>query len=198
MQWAMVQAKKKTAPKKKSAPKKSAKKASTAAQRQLARLVAGVSKVKDAAAFCDELFVALAERISELDAADEVVLYYLGTQLLEHEVSKGGFAQAFINLGVDSQFIEWARDGYKALAKPKAAAILKEALALAKKDASKLREVAKIAKGAKTARAVDAYIAYRQLGTFSALEDRAEADMFFSNKARLALVKKYQAHFAAL
>ncbi len=187
----------KTAPKK-TAPKKTAKaakKASTAAQRQLVRLVARVSSVKNATTFCDELFVALAERISELDAADEVVLYYLGTQLLEHEVSKGGFAQAFINLGADSQFIEWARDGYEALAKPKAAAILKEALALAKKDAARLREVAK---AAKTARGVDAYIAYRQLGTFSALEDRADTDMFISSKARLALVRKYQAHFAAL
>lgn len=190
----MAQAKKKSATKK-SATKKSAKKAPSAAQRKLRGLVARVSTVKDAGAFCDELFVALAERISELDAADEVILYYLGTQLLEHEVASGGFAQAFINLGTDSQFIEWAQHGYVALAKPKAAAILKEALALAKKDAAKLRAVAK---AQRTARGVDASIAYRQLGTFSDLEDRAEKDLFLTKTARLALVRKYQAHFAAI
>jgi hypothetical protein len=188
------------------AAKKSAKKSAvvkkspaklTKAQKRLQLLVGAVSKVpaKDKDAFCDNFFVALSERISELDAAEEYVLYYLGTELLEREVANGGFAQAFINLGLDSQFVTWAQQGYRALKKPKAAAVLATAIKLARKDSAKL---AQIAKAAGTKRGIDAYIAYRQLGTFSKVEDAAEKDLFFTSSARIALIKKYREHFATL
>ena len=206
----MAAAKKKSAKKTSAAPaKKAAKPAkksaigvklakpakATPAQKRLHALVATVASVKDADAFCDKFFVALSERINELNAAEEYILYYLGTEILEREVESGGFVLAFINLGRDSQFIDWAKDGYRALGKPKAAALLQKALLLAKKDE---KDLLALAKAVGTKRGIDAYLAYRAKGTFSALEDQAEKDLFFTKKARVGLVKKYKVHFAAL
>jgi len=78
--------------------------------------------------FDDQLWLLLTNRITEpsqLDNYPQPVGVYLASRWLQWEVGNGGFAQAAYNI---PQWFEMAAIGYAALGKPKAVALIKEAL----------------------------------------------------------------------
>ena len=78
--------------------------------------------------FDDEMWFLLSERItdpSQLDNYPQPVGVYLASRWLQWEVGNGGFAQAAYNI---PEWFETAASGYAALNKPKAVALIKEAL----------------------------------------------------------------------
>jgi len=78
--------------------------------------------------FDDALWVLLSGRItdpSQLDSYPHPVGVYLASRWLQWEVGNGGFAQAAYNI---PEWFEMAAIGYAALGKPKAVALIKEAL----------------------------------------------------------------------
>src|SRR5215813_1372116 len=78
--------------------------------------------------FDDALWVLLSGRItdpSQLDNYPHPVGVYLASRWLQWEVGNGGFAQAAYNI---PEWFEMAAIGYAALGKPKAVALIKEAL----------------------------------------------------------------------
>ncbi len=137
----------------------------------------------------EAFFVALKTRIAEVDAAEEVVLFYLATELVEYEVNNGGFAQTFMNLGIESQWEDWAIQGYALFEKPQARDLLVRAAALGRKEQARIE---------KAAESLESASAYFKRKTFAALDREAGKAMFISSAERMELVRKNQTFFAAL
>jgi hypothetical protein len=90
-------------------------------------------------AFDDALWLLLSDRIadpSQLDRYPPPVGVYLASRWLEWEVGNGGFAQAAYNI---PEWFERAETGYAALGKPKAVALIEEALQMLSKERDTLR-----------------------------------------------------------
>lgn len=142
---------------------------------------------------CDEwvgeFFPLLQEKIEKSDSVEESVLSYFATQFIENQVSNGGFAQAYINFGIDSQWFEFAYNGYKFFKRDKSAQVLKEAMKLAQTEAKKIEAVKKSG--------LEAAVQNFKEGTFKKL-DREFNQVMISWSDRPDLVKKYQADFEEL
>lgn len=89
--------------------------------------------------FDDELWLLLSDTIThpaELENYPHPVTVYLASRWLEWEVGNGGFAQSAYNI---PEWFELAAIGYAALGKPKAVALIREALQMLSKERETLQ-----------------------------------------------------------
>src|SRR5215208_6010704 len=166
-------------------------KRTVAAADRLATLLDQIEKPSDVDAWTDAFFDALHDRVVELESAEECVFHYFAVDLYERQLENGGLAQAFVNYGFDSELAGWCVQGYRAFGKTEAAAAMKQAIKIAKRDAATLSEIAQH-EGKK--KGIELYLAYRKRGTFTALE-KTLREHAISSAERRAFVQKRRKHF---
>jgi hypothetical protein len=162
--------------------------------KRLGRVLAKLDAPGDVEVFCDDLFKALHARLLEVDEAEECVVFYVGSEGFEREACEAGILQAFLRFSPESDIVAWACGAYRMFKRPKAAAVMKKAIALAKKQAPRLEALGKLRGKAASA----AWFAYRGEGLFDAVEAEAQKHLTMSAKERLAVVRKHRKHFEEL
>lgn len=175
--------------------RKKKKPAPSNAQR-LAQVLAKLDATRpaDVEAFCDGLFKAVHARLLEVEEAEECVVFYVGSEGFEREVCEGGILQAFLRFPPESDIVAWACGAYRMFKRPKAAAVMKKAIALMKKEEPRILALAKRRGKA----GVVAYAAYLAEGVFDAVDAEAQKHLTMSAKERLAVVRKHRKHFEEL
>ena len=94
-----------------------------------------------------------------------------------------------LNIGPTNQVIGWALKGFRRFGKPEAAAILRDAIALARRDKAEL---------AAGGNSLDGFIRYKKRGTFAKRDKLAGDKMFLTGREVVAVVKKWRADFETL
>jgi hypothetical protein len=144
-------------------------------------------------AFDDQLWLLLCARItkpSQLDSYQPPVGVYLASRWLEWEVGNGGFAQAAFNI---PEWFEAAAIGYAALGKPKAVALIKEALQMLSNERDSLRR-----KGLLNKPTLHGLSRHFKESDIATLDARIPADEWWIDEERVAYVRKNRDAFRGI
>ena len=143
--------------------------------------------------FDTELWMLLSARIThpaELEDYPHPVGVYLASRWLEWEVGNGGFAQAAYNI---PEWFELAAIGYAALGKPKAVALIGEALQMLTEEHEALKE-----KGLLNRPAIHEVFQHFSASAMSLLDDRIPDDEWWIDDERVEYVRKHRDSFRGL
>ena len=143
--------------------------------------------------FDDELWLLLSDRItdpSELDDYPHPVGVYLASRWLEWEVGNGGFAQAAYNI---PQWFESAAIGYATLGKPKAVALIKEALQMLNPERGTLSR-----KGLLADTTIHEVFRHFSESDMAALDSRIPEDEWWIDEERVAYVRRNREAFLGI
>jgi Domain of unknown function (DUF4375) len=143
--------------------------------------------------FDGELWSLLCGRItdpSELLNYPPPVSVYLATRWLQWEVGNGGFAQAAYN---GPEWFEMAASGYADLGKPKAVALIKEALQMLSNERDTLMR-----KGLNDKATIHEVFRHFSESDMSALDDRIPDDEWWIDEQRVAYVRKNRDAFRGI
>ena len=140
--------------------------------------------------FDDELWLLLSDKITdplELENYPLPVGVYLASRWLEWEVGNGGFAQGAYNI---PQWFELAAIGYAALGKPKAVALIKEALQMLSDERDTLQR-----KGLLKDTTIHEVFRHFSESDMAALDSRIPEDEWWIDEERVAYVRKNRNDF---
>jgi len=143
--------------------------------------------------FDDELWMLLSDRFVdpvELENFPHAVAVYLASRWLECEVGNGGFAQAAYNI---PQWFEMAAIGYAALGKPKAVALIVEALRMLSDERDALER-----KGLLKASTIHDVFRHFSESDMAALDSRIPEDEWWIDEERVAYVRKNRIDFRGI
>jgi hypothetical protein len=148
--------------------------------------------------FDDELWLLLSDRIthpSELDDYPPPVGVYLASRWLEWEVGNGGFAQAAYNM---PQWFERAAIGYAALGKPRASALIEEALQMLSSERDTLKRKGLLMRKLADDKAIHEVFSHFKESDMAALDSRIPEDEWWIDEERVAYVRKNRDAFRAV
>jgi len=143
--------------------------------------------------FDDALWLLLSGRItdpSQLDNYPHPVGVYLASRWLQWEVGNGGFAQAAYNI---PEWFEMAAIGYAALGKPKAVALIKEALQMLSSERDILMR-----KGLLNDTTIREVFRHFSESDMAALDARIPDDEWEIDEERVAYVRKNRDAFRGI
>ncbi|MCE9556111.1 MAG: DMP19 family protein [Planctomycetes bacterium] len=143
--------------------------------------------------FDDELWLILSGSIthpSELENYPQPVAVYLASRWLEWEVGNGGFAQAAYNI---PEWFELAATGYAALGKPKAVALIREALAMLGKERDTLK-----CKGLLEGSTIEQVFEHFSESTMASFDSRIPEDEWWIDELRVEYVRKNRDAFRGI
>ena len=143
--------------------------------------------------FDDELWLLLSDRItnpSQLDDYPPPVGVYLASRWLQWEVGNGGFAQAAYNI---PEWFEVAATGYAALGKPKAVALINEALQMLSNERDTLMR-----KGLLNDTTIHEVFRHFSESDMAALDTRIPEDEWWSDEERVAYVRENRDAFRGI
>lgn len=153
--------------------------------------------------FDDELWGLLCEKItdpSEFDNYPRPVSVYFASRWLQWEVGNGGFAQAAYN---GPEWFEMAAIGYADLGKPKAAALIKEALQMLSNERDTLmrkglNDAALLQRTKGQDEAIREVFRHFSESDMTALDDRIPDDEWWIDEQRVAYVRKNRDAFRGI
>ena len=143
--------------------------------------------------FDDELWLLLSDQItrpSELERYPHPVGVYLASRWLEWEVGNGGFAQAAYNT---PEWFESAAVGYAALGKPRAVALIREALGMLGGERECLKR-----KGLLKDTTIHEVFRHFSESDMAALDSRIPEDEWWIDEERVAYVRKNRDAFRGI
>ena len=143
--------------------------------------------------FDDELWSLLCGKMtdpSEFDNCPRPVSVYMATRWLQWEVGNGGFAQAAYN---GPEWFEMAAIGYADLGKPKAAALIREALQMLSNERDTLMR-----KGLIDFALLDEVFRHFSESDMEALDSRIPDDEWWIDEQRVAYVRKNRDAFRGI
>ena len=141
----------------------------------------------------DAIWMLLCERIGNLDDLRKYpreVGIYFASRYLEWEVGNGGFAQAAYNI---PEWFEAAAQGYEALGKPKAVALIREAQQLLPEELSTLRD-----KGLLNETTIEEVFEHFRESEMAALDDKIPKDEWWIDNERVDYVRKHRGFFRSV
>jgi hypothetical protein len=153
--------------------------------------------------FDDELWSLLCGRItdpSEFDYYPRPVSVYIATRWLQWEVGNGGFAQAAYN---GPEWFEMAAIGYADLGKPKAVALIKEALQMLSNERDTLirkglNDLTLLQRTKGQDKAIHEVFRHFSESDMAALDDRIPDDEWWIDEQRVAYVRKNRDAFRGI
>jgi hypothetical protein len=153
--------------------------------------------------FDDELWSLLCGRIadpSEFDNYPRPVRVYIATRWLQWEVGNGGFAQAAYN---GPEWFEMAAIGYADLGKPKAVALIKEALQMLSNERDTLmrkglNDITLLQRTEGQDKAIQEVFRHFTESDMAALDDRIPDDEWWIDEQRVAYVRKNRDAFRGI
>ncbi len=143
--------------------------------------------------FDDELWLLLSDRIthpSELENYPPPVAVYLASRWLEWEVGNGGFAQAAYNI---PEWFESAASGYAALGKPKAVALIREALQMLSQERETLKR-----KGLLVDTTIEQVFEHFSDSDMASLDGHIPEDEWWADEERVEYVRKHRHSFRGI